>query len=79
MKYNFDAPQLTRDEATELCVYHLRMATALFQLVPDDGNVALYSEINRQCKGGIDAIDVLPTLAWAKNMLEAYTSMKQYD
>lgn len=79
LRMQYDAPKLTRDEATELCVYHLRMATALFQLVPDDDNQALVSEINRQCKGEIDAIDVLPALAWARNMLEAYTFMKEND
>jgi len=37
-RLSYDPPKLTRDEATELCVYHLRQAAALFQLVPDDGN-----------------------------------------
>lgn len=78
-RFGFDGPRLSRDEATELCVYHLRMATALYQIVPDDDNNQLNAEINRQCKDGIDDIDIIPAIAWAGLMLEAYTRMKDDD
>lgn len=50
-RLQYDAPALTRDEATELCVYHLRTAASLFQLVPDDDNRSLLAEIERQTQG----------------------------
>ena len=76
----FDAPKVTRDEATELCVYHLRMAAALFQLVPEDGNVSLLEEIDRQCGGeSVDEVDVEPAKAWAAVIFAAYEEMKKGD
>lgn len=78
-RLGYDAPKLTRDEATELCVYHLRTAAALFQLVPDDGNIALLAEIDRQCADGIDDVDIGPAKLWAANILSAYDRMKDKD
>lgn len=78
-RMQYDAPKLTRDEATELCVYHLRMAASLFQLGPDDSNKALHAEINRQCKDDIDAVDVKPAMEWAKLMLKGYKTMEDDD
>lgn len=78
-RMQYDAPKHTRDEATELCVYHLRMAASLFQLVPDDNNLAIDSEINRQCSSGIDAVDLDPARSWADAMLAAYNKMKGAD
>ena len=78
-RLGYDAPKHTRDEATELCVYHLRMAAALFQLVPDDNNEALRSEILRQNKGSIDDVDVVPAMTWAAMMYKAYDEMKDRD
>lgn len=78
-RMSYDPPKLTQDEATELCVYHLRMAASLFQLVPDDENVALNSEIDRQGKSDIDSVDILPAKAWAAAILEAYDKMKRLD
>lgn len=75
-RLGYDAPKLTRDEATELCVYHLRMAAALFQLVPDDENEALRTEIRRQTKGNLDNVDQLPAMTWAAMMYKAYAEMK---
>ena len=72
----YDAPRHTRDEATELCVYHLRMAAALFQLIPDDQNESLRAEIVRQTKGDLDEIDIAPAMVWAQKMLDAYDEMK---
>jgi hypothetical protein len=78
-KYSFDSPKVTRDEATELCVYHLRMAAALFQVVPDDQNVALNNEIDRQFKDGVDSVELLPAKTWADEMWAAYNAMKEDD
>ena len=75
-RYSFDGPSLTRDEATELCVYHLRVAAALFQIVPDDGNVALNDEIQRQCEG---IADINAAKRWAEVMLADYEDMKRND
>lgn len=78
-QYGFDAPTVSRDEATELCVYHLRMAAALYQVVPDDENKSLIDEINRQCANGIDDTDLEPAKAWAHLMFCAYERMKDDD
>lgn len=78
-RLRYDAPKLTRDEATELCVYHLRTAASLFQLVPDDDNVSLNSEIDRQCADDILAIDAQPMKLWGKAILAAYDAMKDRD
>lgn len=74
-KLGYDAPKLTRDEATELCVYHLRCAAGLFQLVPDDDNVALVAEIKRQC----DDVEAPAALTWASDMLSIYEEMKEQE
>lgn len=78
-RLGYDAPKLTRDEATELCVYHLRCAASLFQLVPDDDNRALLSEIERQCEGDLADVDTKPMKLWASAILEAYEAMKDRD
>ena len=78
-RLSYDAPKLTRDEATELCVYHLRMAASLFELVPDDNNAALLYEIDRQCDGILPAVNVAPAKLWAASMLAAYDEMKDND
>lgn len=66
-KLQYDGPKLTADEATETLVYHLRMATSLFQIVPDDNNVALIKEIKRNTD---DPWFEEPALVWAKKILE---------
>lgn len=79
-KLSYDPPKLTRDEATELCVYHLRTAAALFQLTPDDDNVSLLAEIHRQ--SGTDSllkVDRLPMIVWARAIWLAYDEMKDKD
>lgn len=78
-RLSHDGPKLTRDEATELCVYHLRCAAGLFQLVPDDGNIALRAEIIRQTTGDLEDVDCKPALLWAAAMLSAYETMKDDD
>ncbi len=78
-RIGYDAPKFTRDEGTELCVYHLRMAAALFQLVPDDGNEALRAEILRQTEGDLEAVDRLPAMLWAAAIHKAYEAMKEGD
>jgi hypothetical protein len=78
-RYSYDSPKLTRDEATELCVYHLRCAAGLFQLVPDDNNEALRAEILRQCKNDLNEVDVQPAMLWAAAMWKAYEDMKDND
>ncbi len=74
-RMGYDAPKLTRDEATELCVYHLRMAASLFQLVPDDNNDSLLAEINRTC----DFSDKDAAISFADSMLKIYEEMKDRD
>ncbi len=78
-RLSYESPKLTRDEATELCVYHLRCAAALFQLVPDDNNEALRSEIIRQTNGDLENIDRKPAMLWAAAMYAAYDEMKDRD
>lgn len=74
-RMGYDAPKLTRDEATELCVYHLRMAAGLFQLVPDDNNTSFIDEIIRQC----DDVDGPPARIWGATILAIYEEMKVRD
>lgn len=78
-KFSYDSPRLTRDEATELCVYHLRLAASLFQLVPDDDNRSLLAEIERQTEGDLQEVDRIPMVLWASSILEAYENMKDRD
>lgn len=78
-RFSYDGPKLTRDEATELCVYHLRCAAGLFQLVPDDENGALRAEIIRQTEGDLENVDRKPAMLWAAAMLAAYDEMKERD
>lgn len=40
--------RLSDDEATELCIHHLRLAAAFFMNTPHDGGAALDAEIIRQ-------------------------------
>ncbi len=75
-RYGFDMPRLTRDEATELCVYHLRIACALFQLVPDDGNVSINAEIERVTKDALPC-DREPMRAFVQTILVEYAKMKE--
>lgn len=78
-RLGYDPPRLTRDEATELCVYHLRSAAALFQLVPDDDNQSLLAEIERQTEGDLQDVDRAPMMLWAASILAAYDNMKDRD
>ena len=78
-RLSYDPPKLTRDEATELCVYHLRCAAALFQLTPDDNNEALRAEIIRQNADGLENVDKKPAMLWAAAMYAAYDEMKDRD
>lgn len=78
-RLSHDGPKLTRDEATELCVYHLRCAAGLFQLVPDDNNEALRAEILRQTKDDLESVDTQPAMLWAAAMYAAYNEMKDRD
>ena len=75
-RMTYDPPKLTPDEATELCVYHLRCAAALFQLVPDDGNESLRAEILRQREEFSD-MSYKPAMAWAACILELYEELKR--
>lgn len=75
-RLSYDPPKLTHDEATELCVYHLRMAASLFQLVPDDQNVSLNNEIDRVCE---DDWEKLAAKQWGDEVYAAYEAMKDRD
>lgn len=73
-RYRYDAPEITRDEATELCVHHLRMAAALFQVVPDDNNSSIVDEIHRQCA---EDIEKFPALAWVQQIHRMYEKLAE--
>lgn len=78
-RLSYDAVKMTRDEATEICVYHLRCAAALFQLVPDDFNASIFREIDRQNCDGLPEIDIKPAKSWADIIATAYEKMKERD
>ena len=75
--FDIDAPSITRDEATELCVYHLQMAASYFEATPHDDNISLYEEIDRK----IDTHETNQAAkAWAKLVLDYYESLeRQYQ
>lgn len=72
-KFTYEVPEITRDEATELCVWHLRMAASLFQVVPDDRNESLLAELERQVGDDDTVLD--PAVAWADIILTKYRNM----
>jgi hypothetical protein len=78
-RMSYESVKVTRDEATELCVYHLRCAAALFQLVPDDLNASIFLEIERQNVDGLAEVDIKPAKMWADQILMAYDKMKERD
>jgi hypothetical protein len=78
-RLSYEAPKLTRDEATELCVYHLRCAAGLYQLVPDDNDLAIYAEIERQNCDGLVEVDINPAKGWVDAIHAAYEEMKRND
>lgn len=73
-RFRYEAPEVTRDEATELCVHHLRMAAALFQVVPEDNNASLVDEIQRQCT---EEIEKYPALAFVHQISNMYERMRK--
>jgi hypothetical protein len=74
--YGFDAPRVTRDEAVELCVYHLQLASAYFQVVPEGGK-ELHEEIKRKMKDDHYAYD--SAIGWAQSIEAAYEAGKERD
>ena len=46
-----DVPRVTRDEAVELVIHHLRLAAMFFEATPDDDAQQLHDEIMRISKG----------------------------
>lgn len=71
------APRVTRDEATELCVHHLRLAAMYFQATHEDNNKQLEEEITRQCAD--DDCARLSALSWAGVIYSIYEEMKDRD
>lgn len=78
-RLSYDPPKMSRDEATELCVYHLRCAAALYQLVPDDNDLAIFMEIERQNIDGLVDVDINPAKTWVDAIHNAYERMKDND
>jgi hypothetical protein len=48
MKVQADGLQVTRDEATELCIHHLRLAATFFECGSQD-EANFFTELDRQC------------------------------
>ena len=76
---NTDGISVTEDEATEMCVYHLRMARVFFELVPDDGNVAIQEEIDRVITKRDGPEHGKMAAYWAAKAAEYYESLKAFD
>lgn len=72
--YGIDVPRVTNDEATELCVYHLQMASAYFQAAPDDMNKSLIEEIKRKMQN--DSYAISPAMHWAEHIWSIYEAGK---
>lgn len=74
-RISYDVPKVTRDEATELMIYHLRMAAGLFQATPEDVSL-VDKEIMRICE---DEVERLPALAFVRTINQIYEAMKEDD
>lgn len=79
-----DFPEVTRDEAIELCCYHLRMAAAYYEATPDDKNAQLHEELERVCMvkgppGSEDTRALVPARAWLDSIWNYYEGLKKDD
>lgn len=78
---NIDAPEVTNDEAIELCIYHLRMAQTYFE-ASDDGNTDfIKSEYDRMVKRSYPA-GALPVghkaaMIWIDAIDQEHEDLKQ--
>jgi hypothetical protein len=70
-RFALEGIAVTQAEATTLCVYHLRMAAALFEILPDDRNQALVNEIDRTCVEHETFANIAAKL-WAAQMLKLF-------
>ncbi len=76
---NSDGMQLTQDEATELCVHHLRLARIFFEVTPDDNGAALEEEIKRTILKRDGEEHAQAALLWVRAETEYYESLKVND
>jgi hypothetical protein len=77
-KIAIDFPRMTRDQATELFVYHCRMACALFEATPEDNNESVEAVLNEV----FDEFDVEykeATKVFARELLHYHNRLKDKD
>lgn len=70
-----NGPDVTPDEATELCIHHLRLAAMFYESAPDDNNMSINAEIERQCKQ--DQRSLKPALTWASSISVYYKKIRR--
>lgn len=68
-----DGLEVTRDEALELCVHHLKLACLLFEAIPDDAEDG--REFGRLIAQGGRPIE--PCVTWFEEMVEHYQKLKK--
>jgi hypothetical protein len=75
-RFPLEGIAVTQQEAVMLCIYHLRIAAALFELVPEDGNQSLSGEIDRTFDEGFGKA---AARLWADGLLALYDSAEAAD
>lgn len=81
-RFEIDGPAVTRDEALELMVYHLKMAAALYEATPKDDNAVL-DEMERlmvdHSLPSREAPALLAARPWLARIRGVYADMKRAD
>jgi hypothetical protein len=71
-----DSLHLTRDEAAELMIHHLRLAAMLFEATPEDNGTQVNDEIDR-----LHGTEIWAPAArmFNSSLVDAYNRMKDRD
>ena len=82
-RFGLDTPKVTRDEALELMVYHLRMASTYFEATPEDID-GVRKEMTRimlsdEAPGVAENNQLAPALAWLAVIHDYYEKLKDED
>jgi hypothetical protein len=77
--FEIDAPRVTRDEATELCVHHMMLAATYFEATPDDDNTSIICEIVRAVKRSEDDARAQLYTDFARALWKFHEAQKERD
>lgn len=71
-----DGISVTCDEASELMIYHLRMAAKLFEAAPEDLKI-IEQEMARVAKTDDDDVWYSPARRWLMDIAATYEAMER--